>query len=215
MKIYPSILFFLIFILIPKMGFAKDDFKPEWAVGISGGINFSSVSFSPKVEQNKLGGFTGGFTARWRTEKNLGLQAELNYKQQGWKEKFEDSNYKYERKLNYLEIPIYTHIYWGSKRVNFFINLGPQIGFNLSESSSATLAANDSTFQHEQSINKKFEWGLSGGPGVEFRTPIGLFILEGRYFYSFGDIYNTKRSDNFSKASSQVITAKISYLICL
>jgi hypothetical protein len=59
----------------------------------------------------------------------------------------------------------------------------------------------------------RFEWGIGGGAGIEVRTGIGYFLLEGRYHYSFGDIYSTKRRDYFSKASGEVITAKITYLM--
>ena len=64
-------------------------------------------------------------------------------------------------------------------------------------------------------VQNKFEWGISGGGGIEIRTGIGFFVMEGRYLYSLGDIYHSRREDPFSKSSSQVISAKISYLISI
>ena len=66
-----------------------NSFKQELSLGVSFGMNFSSVSFSPKVNQKMKQGYQGGVTLRWITENHLGLQAELNYAQQGWEEEFE------------------------------------------------------------------------------------------------------------------------------
>lgn len=198
----------------------KKNFRQELSIGASFGTNFSSVSFSPKVKQGMLMGFNGGATIRWNTEANLGLQAELNFSQQGWQEKYESHpEQEYKRTINYLEIPFLTHIYFGSKKVKVFVNLGPQIGYALGEKTSSNLGddfkpeENSDTFQHDKSIDKKFEWGLCGGPGIEFRTGIGYFLLEGRYFYALGDIYNSRKEDHFSKSASQTIAVKLTYLL--
>lgn len=208
--------------LVVSNGKAQSKFKPELAVGASFGTNFSSVSFSPKVKQDMLMGFNAGATLRWNTEANLGLQAELNFSQQGWQEKYESQpQYEYKRTINYLELPFLTHIYFGSKRIKFFINLGPQIGYALGETTSSNLddntqgEENSDTFQHDKPIDKKFEWGLCGGPGLELRTGIGYFLLEGRYFYSLGDIYNSRKEDHFSRSASQTISVRLSYLLPL
>jgi hypothetical protein len=203
---------------------AQNGFRPEWAVGAAGGVNLSSVSFSPKVQEDMLMGYLGGLTLRWITEKNLGLQVELNFKQQGWKENFdelevpEDAHYRFQRRMNYVELPFLTHIYFGGDHTRFFVNLGPQIGFLLGEHTEENLngatpqSIND---QHTMLADKRFEWGIGGGPGLELRTRIGYFLLEGRYYYSLSDFYNTRHQDVFSKASSQMISVRLTYLMPL
>ncbi|MDL2278255.1 PorT family protein [Parabacteroides sp. OttesenSCG-928-G07] len=201
----------------------QSDFRKEFAMGISAGTTFSSVSFRPKVPQGMLMGLTGGVTFRWLTEKNLGLQAEINYTQQGWKEDFSESSdpsagYKYSRTMNYVELPFLTHIYFGSDRARFFINLGPKIGYMLSESTSQNLNGAEphtTNEQHDMPAEYKFDWGLCGGPGFELRTGIGSFLLEGRYYYALGNIYGRKKSDFFAMSSQQVIAVKLTYLIPL
>ena len=189
----------------------------EFSAGLSSGITLSSVSFNPKVPRKNVQGFTFGVTGRMTMGENVGLQAELNYVGQGWKEFYEaQPEYKYARKINYLQFPFYTHIQFGSKTFKGFLNAGPQLGYAISESSSPNLSGIQppfSTKQHDMPVEKNFEWGLSGGVGLEFRTGLGYFLVEGRYFYAFSDIYSTKRKDYFGKASSQVITIKASYLI--
>jgi len=201
---------------------AQNEFRAEWAAGGSGGINFPSVSFRPKVLKNTMTGYNGGVTARWITEKNLGLQFEVNLKQQGWSEAIDETNEPiinpyYIRRLTYLDVPLLTHIYFGSDKARFFINLGPQIGFFMQESTSQNLngaiVVNRPNEQHTMPVEKNVEWGIGGGPGFEFRSGIGYFLLEGRYYYALSDIYNTRREDFFSRASSQVISVKLTYLV--
>ncbi|MDR1455144.1 MAG: PorT family protein [Tannerella sp.] len=203
-------------------GRAQHSFRPEWAVGASGGVTFSSVGFSPKVQEDMLRGYLGGLTLRWITEKSLGLQVELNFKQQGWKENFdeldvpEDANYRFQRRMNYVELPFMTHIYFGGDRIRFFVNLGPQAGFLLGERTEENLngaTPQNINSQHTMPADKRFEWGIGGGPGLELRTPVGYFLLEGRYYYALSDFYNTRHQDVFSKASSQVISARLTWLV--
>ena len=201
----------------------------EYAYGVSRGATFSSVTFSPRVLQNNLKGMTLGFTGRMTMGEYVGLQVELNFAQQGWSEKFEPEStdeenevttaatkYKYNRTMNYFQLPFYTHVQFGGDKMKGFFNAGPQIGYLIGESTRENLDGAQPgrvNIQHEMAAQKRFEWGISGGAGIEIRTSIGYFILEGRYLYSLGDIYNTRREDPFSKASGQTITVKLSYLI--
>jgi hypothetical protein len=204
---------------------AQSAFRSEWAIGASGGIGFSRASFTPRVKEGMLFGLNGGITARWITEKYLGLQLEINLKQQGWSEDFSLAenvpidNPFYNRRMTYVDIPLFTHIYYGSEKVRFFVNLGPQIGFFLQESTSENLngySIPDKPYQqHTMPVEKKLEWGLGGGPGLEFRSDIGFFLLEGRYYYGLSDFYSTRHGDAFAKAANQLISLKITYLIPL
>jgi hypothetical protein len=117
--------------------------------------------------------------------------------------------------MSYIEIPFLTHIYFGKGRVKYFVNAGPQIGYLLSESTDSNLNGAEPgnvNAQHTMAADKKLEWGLEGGPGIELRTGIGHFLLEGRYYYALSDFYNTRRKDIFSQAASQVISVKLTYL---
>ena len=88
---------------------AQTPFKQELLIGASFGTNFSSVSFAPKVKTKQLMGYIGGAMIRWNTENHIGIQAELNYSQNGWDEEFENTDYKYTRTINNLELPFLTH----------------------------------------------------------------------------------------------------------
>ena len=60
---------------------------------------------------------------------------------------------------------------------------------------------------------KKIDYGITAGMGVEIRTGIGNFALEGRYYMGFGDIYNNKKQDPYSRSANRVISAKLTYYI--
>lgn len=210
--------FILLLCVIVPMVKGQDKYMPRFLLGGSFGVTLSSVTFNPKVKNSMLLGYAGGITARYDSERNVGLQLEVNIAQHGWEETFEDPKYQYSRAITYVELPFLTHIYFGSKRVKFFLNLGPKIGYALSEKSTQRNIDENTgtaTEQHNMAVQNKFDWGLCGGPGIELRTGIGCFLLEGRYYYALGDLFSSRKADYFNKSSSQVISAKISYLIPL
>ena len=62
--------------------------RHNFAVGINGGLNMSSVSFNPKIKLNTLNTMSMGVTMRYMSEKYFkmmcGVQMEINYSQRGW-----------------------------------------------------------------------------------------------------------------------------------
>lgn len=199
--------------------------RRNFAVGVNGGINLNSVSFSPTVRQKNLMGINGGVTARYISEKYFsmicGAQIELNFSQHGWDEFYEDyPELRYTRKMNYVEIPFLAHLAFGKERgLQFFIHAGPQIGFFLGDS--RTKSGNWDDFsgitveQHEKDVDNNFDYGIAAGAGVELRTKAGNFLVEGRYYYALSDFYSSTKKDYFSRSAHGVITAKITYLFDL
>ncbi|WP_368331169.1 porin family protein, partial [Phocaeicola vulgatus] len=156
--------------------------RHNFAVGINGGLNMSSVSFNPKIKLNTLNTMSMGVTMRYMSEKYFkmmcGVQMEINYSQRGWDEKIEDdSGNSYSRTMNYLEIPFMAHLAFGKDRgLQFFIHAGPQIGFLLGDSEKidgdwdGTVAesyTNITVEQHGKAIDNKFDYGIAGGAGIE------------------------------------------------
>ena len=174
-------------------------------------------------------GINGGLTARYISEKLFkmicGLQVELNYAQRGRDEHYIDSpELSYTRKMNYLEMPFLAHLAFGRDRgMQFFIHAGPQIGFLLSDSESIagdwegalSDGANLVTEQHGKAIDNRFDYGIAAGLGVELRTKIGHFLLEGRYYYGLSDFYNSTKRDYFARSAHNVMTVKLAYLFDL
>ena len=209
----------------------QDKFVPEWNVGVGFGPTFSSVDFltqtsNVKVNTKSWSQFQGGVAVRYMSEKHLGIIGELNYSQQGWEEEHKDNpEYASTHQLNYIDMPILTHIYFGNK-VRFIFNIGPKISFLLSEKETTSQAlindmANGNisgsfpTHQYFRDVDTRFDYGLIGGMGLELSTGIGSFALEGRYYFGLGDVYKNSKADYFSRSANKVMSVKLTYYVKL
>lgn len=222
------------------------EYRTDFAVGVNGGYMMSNVGFMPEVPQTMLGGLTGGLTLRYTCEKYFksicSIVAEVNVAQTGWKEDIKDADrqpiyYKddpqklnplfYERKMTYLQIPLMARMGWGRERkgFQFFFQVGPQIGMFLGESTSTNVIKGKETLntrtsqviaQDTMAVEKKFDYGIAGGIGLEFsHRKLGHFMIEGRYYYGLGDIYGNSKSDYFGRSNLGQIVIKATYLFDL
>lgn len=197
--------------------------RSNFSVGVNGGVNLNSASFTPTIKQNSLMGITGGLTARYISEKYFamicGAQVELNISQRGWDELFEmeDENGQtikvpgktYTRKMTYVDIPFLAHLAFGRERgLQFFVHAGPQIGFLIGESETIegidmNTLSNTQKAIYGVKIQNKFDYGITGGGGVELRTKkAGSFLVEGRYYFALSDFYSTTKKRLFRPRSA-------------
>ena len=151
--------------------------------------------------------------------------AELNIEQRGWKETFDETDFRYQRRLTYLQLPVMTHIYFGSRTFKGFINLGPSVGYMIGDGISSnfdytnpeTVAgfpiANRHVNQMSMDIKNRFDYGICGGAGIEFiiKRKHSL-ILEGRYYYGLGNIFSAKKKDEFSASRGTSIQVSLGYM---
>lgn len=212
------------------------ELRNNFSIGVNGGVNFNSLSLTPQGNQGAmLMGYAGGITARYISEKYFamicGLQVELNYTQRGWKELVHKDmpDEVYRRTMNYLEVPFLAHLAFGrEKGVRFFINLGPQVAFLLNEKGKTTElwekgtvtlpneTSKDVQFpQHTMDADRKFDYGIVGGLGLELRTKAGNFLVEGRYYFGLADIFDNSRSATFSRSAHSTILGRVTYLFDL
>lgn len=195
-------------------------------IGVIGGLNLSQMDFQPDIRQKYLMGANGGLFARYTSEKYFGMicaaQLELNFSQRGWTENFDDgTNNGYSRTLNYIELPLLAHLSWGKEKkgFQFFINLGPQISFLMgdSEKSEGNWKAEDRPESiraiYSKEIENKFDYGITGGLGIELKTKAGNFFIEGRYYYGLSDIYKNSKTDDFGRSANQNIIVKLGYSV--
>ena len=238
--------FYLFTFLPLTMKAQVGEYRTDFAIGGNAGYMLSNVGFIPEVPQGMLGGLTGGLTMRYTCEKYFksicSIVAEVNVAQTGWKEDIKDTDRQpvyyaddtnklnplfYERKMTYLQIPLMARMGWGRERkgFQFFFQVGPQIGMFLGESTStnvvpgkATLNARTSQViaQDTMAVEKKFDYGIAGGIGLEFsHRKLGHFMVEGRYYYGLGDIYGNSKSDYFGRSNLGQIVIKATYLFDL
>ena len=221
---------------VAQVGQHRNDFS----IGFNGGYVLSSVSFSPSVPQKMHGGVTGGLSLRYVCEKYFNtvcsIYAEVNYASLGWRDKIQDVNNApvineitgeaeaYSRTINYIQVPIMAHLAWGkeSRGVQFFINLGPQFGIYLNESTkmnfdfekrNRTARSSSIVAQDTMTVEKKFDYGIAASIGLEYTVPrVGHFLVEGRYYYGLGNIYGDSKRDYFGRSNFGNIILKMTYL---
>jgi len=181
--------------------------KPEIYIGANFGVTESMIQFNPTVDQGFLMGYNGGIVFRYIAEKNVGMQAELNFSQRGWKE----SSGLYTRQLNYIELPFMTHIYIGKKN-RFFINLGPKISYLIKENV-ITNQASTTDVQQTTAIQNPFDYGLCGGIGFLFNIKGNIFQLDSRASYSLSDIYSNSKSDYFDSSKNMTLSVNLAWLM--
>lgn len=195
---------------------AETHYKPHISIGARGGMTMSRMSFSPSVPQSWAKGAVVGVTFRYAEERIFGLIGELNIEQRGWSESFDPDettrgDLEYRRTLTYLELPIMTHIYFGSSRFKCFVNLGPEFGVLLSSSISsnfdyadpaavqALVGPHRHTEQMRMDIKNKLDYGITAGMGCEFFVrPRHSISVEARFYYGLGNIFASSKADTFS-----------------
>ena len=172
------------------------------------------------------------------------IVGELNYTKMGWTESIltiEDQPVindisgmaeEYQRDISYIQVPIFARLGWGRERqgLQAFVQAGPQLGFYLNEETKANFdlkypneqdrtslvssSVKDASNMYFMPVEKKFDYGIALGLGVEFsHTKVGHFIVEGRYYYGLGNVYGSTKRDYFSISNFSTIYVKLSYLI--
>lgn len=216
-------------LLIPSALLAQREYSPKFYLGAKGGATLSRMTFSPGVHQKMVQGVTMGVSAKYVEENIFGLLAEVNITQRGWKEDFERDlapEFDYSRKLTYIQIPFMTHIYFGSDRFKGFINLGPEFGYMIGDKISANFEYNNikdipgfpttmrTNEQMSMDIERKFDYGIAAGAGMEFIVKRKhSFQLEGRFYYGLGNIFNDSKRDFFSASRGMSIEITLGYMI--
>ena len=198
--------------------------RSDVAIGVNGGVAMNTMSFNPTVKQSLKVGTTAGLTVRYTCEKYFNLicafQAELNYSQAGWKEKVDTGEKGYRRTIHYFHLPLLASLGYGRERggVKGFLVVGPQLGYCIGETAKegaryipTQLAGR--TSQHDLNVQRKFEYGITGGLGMDISTRSGhRFIIEGRYFYALSDVFSNTKKDSFGRSANSTIFAKVAYL---
>lgn len=202
--------------------------RNDLAIGFNAGYTINSMMFDPSIEQTMKGAPTFGFVVRYTCEKYFkslcAIQAEFNYVNLGWEEKIETSTDTYSRDMYYIQIPILARMGWGyeHKGAMFYAIAGPQFSFLLSEKEHKGGAFSEETLslrpgevyeQYDVPADHKFEYGITGGVGLEVNTlKAGHFLLDARYYYGLSDIFSNGKKDPFGRSANGTIVIRFSFL---
>ncbi|MCQ2112713.1 MAG: PorT family protein [Bacteroidaceae bacterium] len=200
--------------------------RTDFSIGFNAGFMMNKMDIQPRIKQSYKNFPTIGFTARYVCEKYFtsicAVQIEANYANLGWKEFIEDgTGNTYSRDLSYIQIPMLMQMGWGyeEKGCKFIFEAGPQIGINIGSTEhfgggewDPSHRPNNVYQQYGMEVDNKVDYGITGGLGVELSTPIGHFLLSGRYYYGLGDVFDNSKKGTFTRSAHQTIVAKLTYL---
>jgi hypothetical protein len=181
-------------------------YVPSTSVGFKAGYNLSQISFSPSISQEMTRTITAGVILNHFAQPYAGVQVELNYTRVGWTLSENGGS----QRLNYLEVPAFTHIQIGKKNGALLLNLGPYISFLISKRDTLLFPQTPSTEQSFNVVPNRVHYGLAAGLGYLQKTALGNFQFEARFTYALG---NVLRNEPISISQNQAITACIGYLI--
>lgn len=210
---------------LPAMG--QRHYLPHIHIGVRGGVSLSNQAFYPSIKESLLPGAVLGVSFRYAEERHVGLVAEVNLEQRGWKENFEELSLRYQRRLTYIELPVMTHIFFGTRTFKGFFNLGPEVGLMLGDAIQSNFAYmeapnvegfpdNRRYEQMQMKVAKRFDYGITAGAGIEFIVGRrNSFTLEGRYYFGLGNIYPSAKRDVFSASRGTSIQITLGYLFRL
>lgn len=222
-----SLLLLLAVLLCAPIQAQVGEHRNDLTIGLNGGYLLNRTSFNPTIKKVFKGGETFGVTVRYTCEKYFAaicaIQAEINYANMGWKEDIDPelSSDTYYRDMRYIQLPIFARLSWGRERKGFLFGflIGPQIGYCFSETEhysdpwAGTPRPNNVTQQYGKTVERRFEYGISGGLSFEIGTKhAGRFMLEGYYFYGLSDIFNNSKKDPFGRSANGAIIVKAAYL---
>ncbi|UXP32491.1 PorT family protein [Reichenbachiella agarivorans] len=187
-------LFSLLIILVVSTTVTTAQDSRKTYVGVKGGYNFSQVnlyhSFNGYVmKQGVQTGYQGGIIVMNYLRNHIGIQAELNYTQKGYIQKFDNGQPDYESQFNYVDLPFLFNLHTGKNKLHVFINAGCFFEYLINvESSSEPSDTGGYDFDpYDKDRDPNFGYGFRGGAGVFYDSRVGTFMLEGSFNYSLSN----------------------------
>lgn len=192
----------------------RSDYPQKLWLGARLGAHFSKYQFVPNVPQAQHLGKVAGIIARLDVERGASAQLEINYTQTGWLERFDALELLSERQLSYVEMPFLAHLYLGKKALRVFVNIGPFVGYALSDKHiyQGDKFSDLQKLRQTMPIDNKFAWGLMAGPGISLSLGKRHRIeIEGRIAYNFQDVWDNRRGNAYSQSTELRMGASLSY----
>ena len=182
-------------LLISTAGFAQ-----HFDFGIKGGVNvsnFTGGSGASDVKASSYVGFHAGVFVGLYLGNNFSINPEVQFSTQGAKVEQTGVN-KTDYKLTYINVPIMAKYRFNG---GFYVEAGPNIGFNVHESYGGT--ASD--------FAKSTQLGLVGGLGFHSSMGLGIGARYGLPLSKVGDF--DASTANYRDFKNAVIQVSIFYTI--
>ncbi len=169
-----SILITLSFISIGITSIQAQSNRYDW--GIEGGPNLSTfrIKNNPFLDARPRILGSGGFIFQYNTKKILSFKTGFSYQRKG----FQSQDFTYTNSngdiigegnsalsFDYITLPILVKASFG-KKVQFFVNAGPYVGFLLAKNERFILDNETISENKNMSGLNRWDFGITGGIGV-------------------------------------------------
>ena len=172
--------FFVLIILA-----ATHSLQAQFSVGVRQGFGTHGIYLEPPTLEEFQADFwlpNTAFVIVFNNKLNTGLQMEFSRAQKGWREEDTVPNAYFSRKINYLEIPIFSHFEIGKGAVRTVINAGPYLAFKLSEEIENVSFSHYEDYDHYHQKIKDIDFGIKVGVGLRYNINRHMAIFgEARY----------------------------------
>lgn len=201
----------LLFILIGSGGAAF----AQTGLGLRGGPSYSQVSFAtgrgsglPRPQQQIVQGMEAGLVWRRMNNRNLGLQAELNYSSKGW-HIYPGTPEAHQRDYQYIQLPLLSHLQLGRGKLKLILQAGAFVAYawRIEDTLLPGPDANPRVVYAHQ-LSQPWQFGILGGGGPAIELPVGTLHLEARVSHQLSHLLrpDLNRNDDFLASHQQSIT---------
>lgn len=194
--------------------FAATYASAQFSVGAKGGLSWARVAFFPRMSQDYAMVKHGGLVLRYISEPHFGIQTEFNYAQKGWHQIFKNSTNYYERIIDYAEMPILAHGYFGSDKLRIFLNAGLALSYAMSASYNSRVdeITIEKEYKFDNDIDNRFEFGIMFGGGVEYKIKSHSIFIDARYSYSLTNLRELEDAQEIDYARNTYFNISLGYL---
>ena len=160
-------------------------FKSIHMIGASYGVNWSGVSSSPKLGQEKIltynnvGIYYTYYHALWDQLFNFGLQFGVKHGYEG----YVTESGAYDETCEMVEVPLISQFKIDVSRVRVLVNIGTYAGYRLSTNKEGGFDKYD----------QRCDYGVIGGGGLGFVFKPFELHLEVNYKYAFASMYHANK----------------------
>jgi hypothetical protein len=197
-------LFCVCFLLLGKL-------VAQTSIGVRGGKSISRVNFNPALPQTFVDGVEGGVFLRYKNSRHLGLQLELNMSSQGWHVSPAVDSLAHQKELNYIQLPLLTHVQLGGGRFTFVLQAGGFLAYAFSEKD--LLEPAGAVIYRQQAFNP-WQYGILGAAGPAYRFNFGELQLEARFAQHLSNLLeaNFNQTNDIDDSQQQIITFGLQWL---
>lgn len=187
----------------------------QTSVGVRGGKSISRVNFTPALSQAFVDGVEGGVFLRYKNSRHLGLQLELNMSSQGWHISPAVDSLAHQKKLNYIQLPLLTHVQLGGGRFTFVLQAGGFLAYAFSEKNvQAPAEGVAGAVAYRQQAFQPWQYGVLAAAGPAYRFNFGELQLEARFAQHLSNLLeaNFNQTNDIDNSQQQIITFGLQWL---